>query len=174
MAINMQFPDYDFNNDQEIFIEIPPKPNMVGCINCNKKFSKHNLELHQIIKHHILPYKCSKVNCNKSFIREEYLKEHIEMMHKKSKIQKPYKCNKSKKCVNKGIAFQTQNELNQHLMRHGPKKYICDQCGKAFAIKAYLSSHMRVHTGEKNYSCRICGRSFGSTSTRTYHENHLH
>jgi KRAB domain-containing zinc finger protein len=172
----MQVFDYDFDNDKEIFLETPQKkPNFIDCINCEKKFySKQILELHQIFRHKIFLYKCPRKNCTKSFFREEYLKEHIDMVHKGSKIEKLFKCDKTQKCINKGVAFKTQGGLNRHFLRHGPKNHVCSECGKSFAMKDYLEAHMRSHTGEKTYPCKICGQSFGSTFSRTYHEQHLH
>jgi KRAB domain-containing zinc finger protein len=173
MAIIMQFPDYDFDKDQEVFPETPSKPKLIDCPNCKKIFfSKQNLELHQIFQHKILLYKCPKKGCIKSFLREEYLKEHVDMVHKRGKIEKPYKCEKAQKCINKDVAFRTQGELNQHLKRHDPKIHACDTCGKAFAMKGDLENHLRIHTGEKIYSCRIkgCNETFISSSKRLYHE----
>jgi uncharacterized Zn-finger protein len=120
------------------------------------------------------------------FLKEEYLKEHNDMVHKKGKIEKPYKCDKTQKCINKDVAFRTQGELNQHLKRydgrfatiswrlcrHDPKTHVCDICGKAFAMKGDLENHLRIHTGEKIFSCRIegCNETFISSSKRLYHE----
>jgi KRAB domain-containing zinc finger protein len=171
----MQFPDYDFDNDQEIFSETLLKPSPIDCTNCKKKFfSKQNLELHQIFKHKILRYKCTKKNCSKSFLREEYLKEHIDMVHKGGKIEKPYKCDKSQKCIKKGTAFETEAKLKKHMTRHGEKTHFCDQCEMAFAIKGDLTAHLVKHKGEKTYQCRKCDESFTSTGSRSYHERKYH
>lgn len=42
-----------------------------NCSCCNEFFSvKEKLELHQIIKHSLLPFKCPKKKCKKSFLQE--------------------------------------------------------------------------------------------------------
>jgi uncharacterized Zn-finger protein len=169
--------DYDFDKDQEICLEDPSKPNLIDCANCNKKFfTKENLELHQIFQHKIFFFKCPKLNCNKSFFREDYLNNHLNIVHSRSKISKPYKCQKIQKCINKGVAFKSQGELNYHLQRHGPKIHICNYCEKAFAMKSYLEAHIRTHTDEKKYSCKFenCNEQFITTSRKLWHEKHHH
>jgi KRAB domain-containing zinc finger protein len=177
IAVSQNFPDYDFDKDQEIFPEIPSKPDLIGCSYCNKGFSsKQLLELHQVFQHKILPYKCPKKNCSKSFFRAEYLKEHINMVHKGGRVEKSYKCDKTQKCVAKGTAFKTQGELNRHLHRHGPKDHTCPQCDKSFAIKSDLEGHVRIHTNEKIFACRNegCDEAFISSSRRLWHEKNFH
>jgi uncharacterized Zn-finger protein len=169
-------PSYDFDKDQEIFSESSPKSNPIDCSYCTKKFfSKQNLELHLIFQHKIFFYKCPKKDCTKSFFREEYLKEHIALVHA-GRIEKPYKCTKIQKCIDKGVAFKTQAKLNQHLLRHGPKNHICNECNSAFAMKYDLEAHLRTHTGEKKYKCKIedCDEIFISSSSRSWHEKHHH
>jgi KRAB domain-containing zinc finger protein len=147
-----------------------------SCSRCDKEFSKKEaMEIHQTIKHQLFAFKCPKKGCKRTFIREEYLKKHIFVDHI-SRIEKPYKCKKNRKCIDKGIAFRTQGELNQHLKRHGPKDHICDICGNGFAMKAYLESHMRSHTGKKVHPCRIkgCNEKFVSSSSRQWHEKQAH
>jgi uncharacterized Zn-finger protein len=176
MTTSTLLPDYDFDKDVEIFPESPSKPNLINCSHCTKKFSsKQILEMHQVFKHKILLYKCPKKDCIKSFFREEYLNEHIVLVHT-GRIEKLYKCIKVQKCIDKGVAFKTQGELNQHLIRHGPKNHKCNQCGKAFAMKSYLDIHLRTHTGEKIYSCKFknCTEKFISTSSKSWHEKNHH
>jgi KRAB domain-containing zinc finger protein len=146
------------------------------CSRCDKKFSeKETMEIHQTIKHQLFAFKCPKKGCKRTFIREEYLKKHISVDHI-SRIEKPYKCKKNRKCIDTGVAFRTQGELNQHLKRHGPKNYICGICNKPFATKGNLEGHVRIHTGEKKYSCRIkaCNEKFTSSGSRSWHEKHSH
>jgi uncharacterized Zn-finger protein len=176
MTTTILLPDYDFDKDIEIFPESPPKPNLIDCSYCAKKFSsKQILELHQVFQHRVLLYKCPKKYCAKSFFREEYLKEHITLVHT-GRIEKTYKCTKVQKCIDKGVAFRTQGELNQHLLFHGPKKFICNECKNTFTTKGNLKDHKKIHTGEKTYLCRFegCNDKFISSSSRLWHEKRYH
>jgi uncharacterized Zn-finger protein len=153
----------------------PTESNKVyNCSCCNKKFSdmeKH--ELHQIMRHSLLPFQCPKKKCGKSFLQEDYLRKHLFVDHS-AKIEKPYKCKETQKCIDKSVSFENQRKLNQHLRLHGEKVFKCSQCEKAFPIKYYLDDHMQVHSGKKLYNCRKCNKSFSSFSSRKYHEKHLH
>jgi KRAB domain-containing zinc finger protein len=144
------------------------------CTCCDKKFiSKEELEVHQILNHLLLPFKCLEKNCTKSFLQEEHLKKHLFVDHI-SKIEKPFKCKETQKCIDKEASFKTLTGLNRHLQLHGEKKFSCKKCSKVFPIKHYLESHLRTHSGERRYPCRTCNKRFSTSSTRNYHEKHLH
>lgn len=68
--------------------------------------------------------------------------------------------NNSFKCLECNKIFQTSQFLIQHKEEsHGP--YICSVCGKEFALKRYLSMHMKRHSdGNKKHVCNVCGWKF--------------
>jgi hypothetical protein len=71
----------------------------------------------------LLPFKCPKKKCGKSFL-QDYI----------SKINKSYKCKETQKCIDKGISFESQHKLNQHLKLHREKLFKCSECEKAGSI----------------------------------------
>ncbi|ROT77070.1 putative gastrula zinc finger protein XlCGF57.1-like [Penaeus vannamei] len=44
------------------------------------------------------------------------------------------------------------------------KPYNCDQCGKQFAQKSHLTSHMQWHNREKKFECEVCNKRFSMES----------
>lgn len=55
-------------------------------------------------------------------------------------------------------------------MRHeGIKKFVCNECGKAFATTAELTTHNRTHTGLKPYDCSLCTKSYKTKSHLAVH-----
>ncbi|KAK7681940.1 hypothetical protein QCA50_014902 [Cerrena zonata] len=38
-----------------------------------------------------------------------------------------------------------------------PKKFACQQCGRAFSTSGHLARHIRIHTGERNHKCPFPG-----------------
>ena len=172
---NIIVPVYDFENDGETFPEtVLPITGNFHCSFCVKKFTtNNNLVVHEIFKHHILPYKCPKKKCNKTFAKEEFLKEHIEFFHKKKGVEKSWKCTKTEKCIKRGTAFETETKLKHHIAtRHGKKKFQCDKCEKNFTTKYELEVHSKKHTQEKPFSCEKCGTKFASIQSKKYHDTH--
>lgn len=53
-------------------------------------------------------------------------------------------------------------------------EFECEQCGKSFANKYILESHMRIHTGEKKFSCEYCPKRFSTKFSLTRHIFKVH
>jgi hypothetical protein len=87
---------------------------------------------------------------------------------------KPHKCD----YPGCGLTFVTQQQRDVHRKKHtGEKPFECTICGKAFAYRDLLKSHMRsgVHgEADKKFSCAICGEGFSDSSNRTKHTKSVH
>ena len=68
--------------------------------------------------------------------------------------------------------FVTKEQLKNHETTHTKsRKYKCDQCGKAFAVKSALTTHITaVHEEKKIHSCDICGKAFADSSNLSKHK----
>lgn len=40
------------------------------------------------------------------------------------------------------------------------KNHRCEDCGKSFAMKHHLTSHMKIHAGIRPHMCKECGKTF--------------
>ena len=127
-----------------------------------------------------MPLRVSKcVECNKHFVKDCFLKIHMNGVHKGD--DKQYLCShcgmrfgfvrgltrheathKTEKliaCEVCGMRFKSKDSLNVHQVQHreGFKgRFACEFCGKRFNWKTGLRTHMRLHTGKLTFNLFSC------------------
>jgi hypothetical protein len=118
--------------------------------------SQGNLNIHKMRKHGVAMLR----NCN--FCREEFksieeLKEHKKKYYEGDNFKCPEEnCSTLIKTTYR-VAFM------EHLNRHWNRlDFSCEDCGKVFAVKAWLTSHMLTHADPtiKSFVCHICSKSY--------------
>nr|XP_031846104.1 gastrula zinc finger protein XlCGF46.1-like [Nomia melanderi] len=156
------------------------------CDKCDYRTkTKNNLKSHYI-RRHTDDYKFACEHCGKRFKMEWDLKFHIGThgasqhmcdvcgkfytsnysLYKHRKVahlnEYKFQCN----VCNKRLL--TQENLDNHMKQHS-RTYECKDCGKVFASKRYLATHMTTHTGVKPYTCHVCKKNFRTSHMRNTH-----
>ncbi|XP_076660554.1 uncharacterized protein LOC143363861 isoform X10 [Halictus rubicundus] len=156
------------------------------CDKCDYRTkTKNNLKSHYI-RRHTDDYKFACEHCGKRFKMEWDLKFHIgthgTSQHMCDVCGKFYTSNyslyKHRKvahlneykfhCTVCNKRLLTQENLDNHMKQHN-RTYECKECGKVFASKRYLATHVTTHTGVKPYTCHICKKNFRTSHMRNTH-----
>ncbi|XP_020799793.1 zinc finger protein 431 [Drosophila serrata] len=96
-------------------------------------------------------------------------------VRKKRYRPKVYPKDKKYVCDQCGWAFADMSNMKDHKLRHFEKKHVCDECGRKFYTQPLLRLHIRVHhKGEKPYVCKYCGMGFNNSPARCRHERQVH
>lgn len=68
--------------------------------------------------------------------------------------------------------FVTREQLKNHETTHTKtRRFKCDKCDKAFAVKSALTTHFTaVHLEEKLHKCEVCGKGFADSSNLSKHK----
>lgn len=169
--------DYIHNDSSQVY----------PCDSCDKQFkSKAGLRRHTIIKHTV-GYRYSCDQCNSKFKHKEYYSIHMKThttapcicdicgkvcpnsvafnqhKHKKHTMKiRRFKCETCNRW------FMTEKNRNSHRETH-KINYACEQCGKKFKIRDYLTKHLRVHSRGKAHMCPICDKSFTLLGSQQVH-----
>ena len=103
-------------------------------------------------------------DCDKYYPRK-YLEQRHYLVHQTER---------NFNCETCGKSFKTPEILKQHnKIVHASEEdrfsHCCEVCGRKFAQKANLESHMRTHTGDKPFACDFCSKSFSQKGNLDEH-----
>ncbi|XP_059047323.1 zinc finger protein 184-like [Achroia grisella] len=124
---------------------------MVKCGKCNSNFRTEDA----LTKHHSLScgsYNC--VNCGDGFATENLLKYHLLQNHNhRTSSEKLSECNTCK------VKFHNPAALFRHSVDRCGDVVPCVQCGIGFATELDMNEHLNVHSTEE-YKCEVCQKTF--------------
>lgn len=96
-----------------------------------------------------LPWTCDR--CGKVYATSSALKGHTDMVHKGMK-RPTATCT----ICNKTVSSEKYLPIHVKHVHSGVKELKCDICGRSFARRYTLVTHMRTHTKEKPFKCDFC------------------
>ena len=91
----------------------------------------------------------------------------------KSESQKMFRCD----ILGCSKIFKAKYSLKRHMKKHKVNKdWVCDKCGKHFALQQYLVEHDFTHTRQKPFKCNVdgCAETFRQRGKRSIHQTLVH
>ncbi|RWS12182.1 zinc finger protein 737-like protein [Dinothrombium tinctorium] len=156
------------------------------CDTCGNRFMyESSLLHHQMVKHNkkvpndgkggndsnqVLPklyshtFQCDQ--CGKILMSKHSLITHLVAFHG-TEHSKPFQCDICGQRYVK-ISGLVSHRRQEHT---GDKPYVCEHCGKAFAMADRLKMHLRVHSDKKYYKCQECSKEFKSGAAFRAHKD---
>jgi uncharacterized C2H2 Zn-finger protein len=149
------------------------------CPTCDLCFARPSEYRRHMRKHSRPTFRCVVLGCDKSFYRNDKLRDHVRQRHKGTlsttkkgilqfeaggETEKPEKPS-SYTCTQCDLEFSTMGQLNSHVNRKHNQRFECEECGKAFNLRADLNRHkVSVHHPSSGSSWRClnvaCGKVF--------------
>lgn len=128
-----------------------------ACPDCGKRFiSPYYLNLH--LRNSGQKETC--LTCGTVFIRGKDLKDHLEMVHKKTSFL----------CGDCPLLFSNLTDVKKHKKQaHKPGALTCGDCGRTFPRAGSFEAHSQMHAVR---TCRTCGAQFANRSCYREHRSH--
>uniref|UniRef100_A0A182Q7G4 Protein krueppel n=1 Tax=Anopheles farauti TaxID=69004 RepID=A0A182Q7G4_9DIPT len=143
------------------------------CDTCYRRYpTRKSLATHKRL---IKQYQCQQ--CGAIFMKQLFLKLHLERSHRQEVVERPRRC-----CGGCREEFEDAAALRAHSERvHAKptdgsdgtddgKPFECSVCRKRFSSMFFMLQHQQKVYREKCYPCTICGRSFGRAHDLANHE----
>lgn len=125
----------------------PPK--IYSCDICEKQFKKKFRFTEHRLTHSIeKPYSCDQ--CESKFTSKFSLQRHVKVFHV---TEAPLHCSTC------GRTFKNSYSLKRHEDIH-KKPFMCDVCGRGFALKNTRDNHALRHSGVRPFACTLCSKTF--------------
>uniref|UniRef100_A0A4W5RLA9 C2H2-type domain-containing protein n=1 Tax=Hucho hucho TaxID=62062 RepID=A0A4W5RLA9_9TELE len=121
------------------------------CADCGRVLSSAAaLESHASLHTGKRPFVCSA--CGKDFPNLKGLNRHARV-HSDQRGHQCLKCSKT-------FVYRFGLTKHEQMVHSGVRPFACPICGKLFAIRRDMETHLRVHTGEKPFACSLCVKRF--------------
>ena len=131
----------------------------VKCDMCEKCFDTPVAMLRHKYKHY--DFMCECKICGRGFQFASQLQEH-KRVHQ---LRGDWVCFKPK-CRKR---FKQESNLNAHLVSHGKKEYVCDECPYKSTDPCNLRAHKRRHSDALPFKCTSCSKGFKWVQQRIRH-----
>ena len=132
------------------------------CDSCGERFKNRSALNRHRGKHKASYFKCSVCGAgyHYSAAYNAHMKTHATL--------KPHLCSTC------GASFFLLRDLNEHVLKHGQKQFVCEHCGKAFYTKSSHKMHVMTHLGVKPFACELCNKSFVARNKLFIHHRRVH
>ncbi|XP_053690424.1 zinc finger protein 888-like [Sabethes cyaneus] len=143
------------------------------CDFCGKRVCGEAAEGHKNQHLGIRPYPCPVAGCSLVFHGRYNRLRHVKRMHGETGVE-VHACHLCGKTIR-----GPRRALKYHLQRHeqnqrAEKAFLCQICGKGFALQRYLAQHSVVHSGEFPHKCGYCHKKFNNKWGMRTHEKNIH
>ena len=141
----------------------------IACERCEEHFEKKTDYRNHLREQHAVEPWFSCQQCDYKTYDEQYLKNHLKMVHSEKKFE----------CKECGKTLKHQASLRSHVQKVHLKlpktyKFPCPTCNKKFHTTEQLTNHMNVHSGAKPYKCFYCENAYQNKSNRLNHIKKSH
>ncbi|TRY71085.1 hypothetical protein TCAL_01253 [Tigriopus californicus] len=154
------------------------------CYICQQAFATYGLQqMHKKIDHLLGKWKCSI--CLKDFRHGGEVQEHYQGNHQPEEFHIKCALCQAELCFTTGFDVVKEHwdhclkaKLTEDRLKNAPKylakRYVCDECGRAFQSQRLLNDHQDEHRGILKHSCSNCDYKTGTIRKLRSHMHYWH